>query len=66
LLSESDLQADNKVDTYYRVRNGVYISYFPGGYWIVKKNASGDIIDASKFITDPLIEAKYNVWLRYH
>jgi hypothetical protein len=44
-----------------RVRNGVYIAYFPDGYWIVKKNASGDIIDASKLITDPLIQAKYNV-----
>jgi hypothetical protein len=59
-MSESDLGIDNEDDTYY-VGNGVYIVYFPGGYWKVKKNTSGDIIDYSKFITDPLIEAKYNV-----
>jgi hypothetical protein len=29
-----------------------------GGYWIIKKNRFGDVIDASKYITDPLLEAQ--------
>jgi len=39
---------------------GINIVYFPSGYWIIKKNTSGVIIDVFKVITDPLIEAKYN------
>jgi hypothetical protein len=29
-----------------------------GGYWEIKRNRHGDIIDASKVITDPLLEAQ--------
>jgi hypothetical protein len=33
--------------------------YFPGGKWRIKRDSQGNIIDACKIITDPLIHAKH-------
>jgi hypothetical protein len=64
LLSKPNLLTDNDDDNnYYNSgggRSAINIVYFPSGYWIIKKNTSGVIIDVFKVITDPLIEAKYN------
>jgi hypothetical protein len=66
-LSKPNLLTDNDDDNNYYSSSGsgINIVYFPSGYWIIKKNTSGDIIDVFKVITDPFIEAKYNVRLHY-
>ena len=64
-MSKPNLLADNDDDNnYYNSGGGgrsrINIVYFPNGYWIIKKNMSGVIIDVFKVITDPFIKAKYN------
>lgn len=62
-MSKPNLLTDNDDDNNYysSTVSGINIVYFPSRYWIIKKNTSGVIIDVFKVITDPLIEAKYNV-----
>ena len=54
LSSKSNLQIDDNDDYNSSINNG----YFLGGYWVIKRNKRGDIIDAYKVITDPLLEAQ--------
>jgi hypothetical protein len=54
LSSKSNLQIDDNDDYNSSINNG----YFLGRYWVIKRNGRGDIIDAYKVITDPLLEAQ--------
>ena len=51
--SRSNLLIDND-------SGSVDYDYFLGGYWVIKRNSEGHIVDRYKAITDPILEAKHN------
>ena len=56
LPSRPNLLIDDEDD--YGDGSSIEYDYVPGGYWIIKRNIKGDIIDVRNIITDPLLDAQ--------
>jgi hypothetical protein len=57
-LIDTDNEGNGGDNVFYLNEGKLIIMPDIGGYWEIKRNRHGDIIDASKVITDPLLDAQ--------